>query len=59
VLFARDEVISWLIQRNQTFAIDKDFRQSVHTNIGGVLKRLDTLACKHEREEVRRPAQPL
>ena len=52
VLFSRDEVIAWLSQRGMPWNADLQFRQQVSMNIAGVVKRIDTLGCKIEREQV-------
>ncbi|KAI0028299.1 FAT-domain-containing protein [Vararia minispora EC-137] len=58
-LFSRDEVVAWLSQRGQPFNFDLPFRQSVQANIAGVIKRLDTLSCKIEREQaIETPTNP-
>ena len=53
-MFARDEVMTWLHQhhRGKVPQIDMSFRLNVATNIEGVVKRAETMACKIEREQV-------
>jgi len=51
VLFSRDEVIAWLSQRGKPWSLDLHFRQQVAGNIDGVIKRIDALACKLERDQ--------
>ncbi|EEB87944.1 hypothetical protein MPER_14489, partial [Moniliophthora perniciosa FA553] len=50
-LFARDEVIAWLAQRNMPLVIDLAFRQHVTNMIEGIVGRAETVACKVEREQ--------
>ncbi|KAI0335467.1 atypical/PIKK/TRRAP protein kinase [Cubamyces sp. BRFM 1775] len=56
-LFARDEVMTWLHQhhRGKVPQIDMSFRLNVATNIEGVVKRAETMACKIEREQALQP----
>ncbi|KAI3612149.1 histone acetylase complex subunit [Moniliophthora roreri] len=50
-LFARDEVIAWLAQRNMPLVVDLAFRQHVTNMVEGVVHRAETVACKVEREQ--------
>ncbi|KAF9009027.1 hypothetical protein BDQ17DRAFT_1422200 [Cyathus striatus] len=49
-LFARDEVAAWMTMRARPWAVDHVFRQGVTTNIEGIVKKAETMACKAERE---------
>lgn len=49
-LFARDEVMTWLHGRGQPWTFDLSFRTNVTTNIEGVVKRAEVMACKVERD---------
>jgi len=53
-LFARDEVMTWLHGRGQPWTFDLSFRTNVATNIDGVIKRAEVMACKTERDQVRK-----
>lgn len=52
-LFARDEVLTWLHTRGLPLTIDMTFRNHVASNIEGVVKKAELMACKHERSQVR------
>ncbi|KAI0068843.1 FAT-domain-containing protein [Artomyces pyxidatus] len=49
-LFSRDEVMTWLHGRGKPWTFDLNFRQNVSVNIEGVVKRIETMSCKTERE---------
>jgi hypothetical protein len=51
-LFARDEMITWLQARNRTWTVDLAFRTNVQVNIETIMKRIDTMGCKIEHEQV-------
>ncbi len=52
-LFARDEMITWLQARNRTWTVDLAFRQNVQVNIDTIMKRIETMGCKIEHDQVR------
>lgn len=51
-LFARDEVMTWLHTGKKSWTHDVTFRSHVATYSADFVKRVETLACKREREEV-------
>jgi transformation/transcription domain-associated protein len=51
-LFARDEMITWLQARNRTWTVDPPFRTNVQVNIDTIMKRIETMGCKIEHEQV-------
>lgn len=51
-LFARDEVITWLHQSKRPTNHDANFRGFALTFSKDFVRRVETLACKREREEV-------
>ena len=52
-LFARDEVITWLHQSKRPTTHDTTFRGYVVSFSKDFVRRVETLACKREREDVR------
>jgi len=51
-LFSRDEVMTWLHARQRPWTTtDVSFRNNVASNIDGVVKRAEAMACKVEREQ--------
>ncbi|GJE84852.1 phosphatidylinositol kinase family protein [Phanerochaete sordida] len=50
-LFGRDEVLTWLHQQKRPTAHDATFRTFVYTFCKDFVRRVETLACKREREE--------
>jgi transformation/transcription domain-associated protein len=51
-LHARDEVITWLVLAKKPYSFDLTFRNHVNANIDSVVKKVETMACKVEREQV-------
>ncbi len=45
-------MITWLQARNRTWAVDLVFRQNVQVNIDTIMKRIETMGCKIEHENV-------
>ncbi|KAL4241981.1 DNA Damage Response and Repair Kinase [Abortiporus biennis] len=59
-LFARDEVMTWMYQRQQQrtwSTLDVSFRASVAANIEAIVKRAETMSCKAEREQAMQNSQ--
>ncbi|KAG6831589.1 hypothetical protein H0H92_009062 [Tricholoma furcatifolium] len=50
-LYGRDEVNAWMALRNQPWATDAAFKQSVSSNVDSIVKRAESMACKLEREQ--------
>ncbi|KAI0284236.1 FAT domain-containing protein [Russula aff. rugulosa BPL654] len=51
-LFARDEMITWLQARSKMWTVDLPFRQNVQVNIDTIMKRIETMGCKIEHDQV-------
>ena len=46
-------MITWLQARNRTWTVDLAFRQNVQVNIDTIMKRIETMGCKIEHDQVR------
>jgi len=51
-LLSRDEVSSWFNMKGRNQPVDASFRNLVQIHSGEVIKRVEVLACKLEREQV-------
>jgi hypothetical protein len=45
-------MITWLQARNRMWTVDLPFRQNVQVNIETIMKRIETMGCKIEHDQV-------
>ena len=45
-------MITWLQARNRMWTVDLPFRQNVQVNIDTIMKRIETMGCKIEHDQV-------
>ena len=45
-------MITWLQARNKMWTVDPPFRQNVQVNIDTIMKRIETMGCKIEHDQV-------
>lgn len=45
-------MITWLQARSKTWTVDLPFRQNVQVNIDTIMKRIETMGCKIEHDQV-------
>ena len=45
-------MITWLQARSKMWTVDQPFRQNVQVNIDTIMKRIETMGCKIEHEQV-------
>lgn len=45
-------MITWLQARSKMWTVDLPFRQNVQVNIDTIMKRIETMGCKIEHEQV-------
>jgi transformation/transcription domain-associated protein len=45
-------MITWLQARSKTWTVDPPFRQNVQVNIDTIMKRIETMGCKIEHDQV-------